>query len=153
MFNELVSDGNISLLASIDNFDVGIINQNGTSNKFSTYATWAISMNFWRRASRPDRVNLDIADPVLKHQVIAPKPPSGVDADEIVIIKEALNKLTDVQRAVLVGRFFRGETLETIGNREGFTKERARQIQITALNRLRSSLQPLAVTHGVVADP
>ncbi len=41
-FFELVSDGNISLIRAVEKFDVS------RGNKFSTYASWAIMMNFAR---------------------------------------------------------------------------------------------------------
>ena len=40
--DDLVSDGNMSLMRAVEKFDYG------RGNKFSTYATWAIMKNFAR---------------------------------------------------------------------------------------------------------
>ena len=61
-------------------------------------------------------------------------------------------KLNDKQRAVVERRFglhgYRRLTLEQIGQEIGVTRERVRQIQIDALNNLRSMME----NHGVNSD-
>lgn len=61
-------------------------------------------------------------------------------------------KLNDKQRAVVERRFglhgYRRLTLEEIGREIGVTRERVRQIQIDALNNLRSMME----SHGVNSD-
>ena len=56
-----------------------------------------------------------------------------------------MNTLSDKQRAVLERRFglhgYRRATLEEIGAEMGVTRERVRQIQLDALDRLRTNLE------------
>jgi RNA polymerase nonessential primary-like sigma factor len=66
--------------------------------------------------------------------------------DEVLSqIDDWLDELTDKQQAVLVRRFgLRGHsraTLEEVGAEIGVTRERVRQIQIDALQRLRAILE------------
>ena len=69
-----------------------------------------------------------------------------------VILDRWVFKLNDKQRAVVERRFglhgYRRLTLEEIGREIGVTRERVRQIQIDALNNLRSMME----SHGVNSD-
>lgn len=64
-----------------------------------------------------------------------------LDADQTAQITRWLNRLTPLEREVVVRRFGLGveeaETLESIGRDYRYTKERVRQIQMTALGKLR----------------
>ena len=59
------------------------------------------------------------------------------DADNLVALTEALDKLTQKERDVLRWRFGRGERLWQIGERLGVCRERVRQIEAHALRKLR----------------
>ena len=69
-----------------------------------------------------------------------------------VILDRWVFKLNDKQRVVVERRFglhgYRRLTLEEIGREIGVTRERVRQIQIDALNNLRSMME----SHGVNSD-
>ena len=60
-------------------------------------------------------------------------------------VEHWVNTLSDKQRAVLERRFglhgYRRATLEEIGAEMGVTRERVRQIQLDALDRLRTNLE------------
>lgn len=60
-------------------------------------------------------------------------------------LEEWLNQLSDKQREVVERRFglhgYESETLEQVGNEIGVTRERVRQIQIDALQRLRKIME------------
>jgi RNA polymerase nonessential primary-like sigma factor len=75
-----------------------------------------------------------------------PEPSEALQDDEVLSqIDDWLDELTDKQQAVLVRRFgLRGHsraTLEEVGAEIGVTRERVRQIQIDALQRLRAILE------------
>lgn len=75
-----------------------------------------------------------------------PEPSEALQDDEVLSrIDTWLDELTDKQQAVLVRRFgLRGyprATLEEVGAEIGVTRERVRQIQIDALQRLRGILE------------
>ncbi|MBE9562416.1 MAG: RNA polymerase sigma factor RpoS [Proteobacteria bacterium] len=82
--------------------------------------------------SIPDELNLD---PMLILQ----------DSDVIKHVKEWLSRLNDKQKIVIQRRFGIGSereyTLEEIGEELGLTRERVRQIQMTAMSRLRDLLK------------
>lgn len=64
----------------------------------------------------------------------------GIDWDQIGELLQAMDRLTPRQQRVLTARFYRRWTLEHVGGRLGVTRERARQIQEDALERLRHML-------------
>ncbi|HHM05785.1 MAG TPA: RNA polymerase sigma factor RpoS [Gammaproteobacteria bacterium] len=72
------------------------------------------------------------------------------EADVAACIEVWLGELNDKQRAVVESRFgLRGQdaaTLEQVGLRIGVTRERARQIQVEALSRLRQILENQGAT-------
>jgi RNA polymerase nonessential primary-like sigma factor len=68
------------------------------------------------------------------------------------VLEHWLERLTDKQRAVVERRFglhgYERATLEEVGEQIGVTRERVRQIQMDALNRLRSIME----SHGLSQD-
>lgn len=75
-----------------------------------------------------------------------PEPFEALEDEEVLgEIDQWLDQLTDKQRSVLLRRFgLRGHTkatLEDVGAEIGVTRERVRQIQIDALNRLRRLME------------
>ncbi len=133
---ELISIGNLALTRAVDKFDFA------RGYGFSTYATWAIRNEFRsvRRERRlvptdtatlPDTVDTRV-DPV--EQQLAQ------DRRER-IVAYLLGRLDERERRVLVGRFgigtAREETLGQLGAELGISKERVRQIEVQARNRLR----------------
>ncbi|MBU4459891.1 MAG: sigma-70 family RNA polymerase sigma factor, partial [Verrucomicrobia bacterium] len=52
-------------------------------------------------------------------------------------VAEVMGELNEQERAVLKGRFWDDESLEEIGEREGLSRERVRQVEAKALRRLR----------------
>jgi RNA polymerase sigma factor (sigma-70 family) len=141
-FFELVSDGNMSLIRAVEKFDFG------RGNKFSTYASWAIMKNFARsipeELSRRDRFVTGHDDMFEskaddrgneRQQENALRQMRGA-------IASILDKLDERERTIIVARFGLAEnteprTLEEIGREFGVTKERIRQLETRALNKLR----------------
>jgi RNA polymerase sigma factor (sigma-70 family) len=141
-FFEMVSDGNISLIRAIEKFDF----ERGF--KFSTYASWAIMKNF-ARSIPAEYTQLDRFrtgnDEVFDQ---ASDPRSERVNEEIVnrrqheALMELLSQLESRERDILVLRFglkdgAPPQTLEQVGHRLGVTKERIRQIESRALQKLR----------------
>ncbi|MFH1746022.1 MAG: sigma-70 family RNA polymerase sigma factor [Planctomycetota bacterium] len=153
-FADLVSEGNLALLRSVDKFDCA------RGFKFSTYACRAILKSFSRVAMRTARYrghfptefdpNLEKSD-FLEHK-------RGTVEDDCVdelktIIDSNLAKLSEVEERVIRARFAlddeetmsesdpRAKTLEQVGMMIGVTKERVRQIQNKALGKLRCVLE------------
>lgn len=54
-------------------------------------------------------------------------------------LQEAINKLSMKEKTVIIGRK-QGETLEQVGNKLGVTRERARQLEIQAVSKLKKLL-------------
>ena len=53
------------------------------------------------------------------------------------IVEEVLETLTNREEEVIRLRFFEGKTLQQIGRKLGVTRERIRQIETKAVNKLR----------------
>lgn len=145
-FFGLVSDGNMSLIRAVEKFDYA------RGNKFSTYASWAIMKNFARtipeeykhrdrfRTShdelfsaredeRSDQYEQESAQNARQHQV-----------------GRILSRLDDREKEIIISRFGldhsqEPRTLKEVGRTLGVTKERVRQIEARALNKLRVAAQ------------
>lgn len=84
-----------------------------------------------------------------------PEPPDLLQNDEVnAHIEQWLSELDEKQRDVVIRRFgLRGHdrcTLEQVGNALGVTRERARQIQMEALKRLRRILESKGFSSDVL---
>ncbi len=140
-FFELVSDGNMSLIRAVEKFDFS------RGNKFSTYASWAIMKNFARTIPeenyRRDRF-------VTGHEeMFEAAADNRTDEHEYEstqkrmqdAVKGMLGCLDDRERRIIISRYgISGapeKTLEQLGKEEGITKERVRQIESRAQDKLR----------------
>ncbi len=148
-FADLVSEGNMALLRSVDKFDCG------RGFKFSTYACRAILKAFSRQGMKLSKYRQRFPtdfDPALEksnHLETLREQHERECADEvkhIVLSNEA--DLTDVEQTVIHHRFgLDGDesseplTLEQVGQIIGVTKERVRQIQNKALEKIRMVLE------------
>ena len=149
-FADVVSEGNMALMRSVDKFDCG------RGFKFSTYACRAILKAFSRHGMKStkhrQRFPTDF-DPALEKSDFVEtrrateQAESAAEVRHIVETNEA--ELTSVERTVIVHRFGIGSptdassplTLEQVGQIIGVTKERVRQIQNKALAKLRSVIE------------
>ena len=151
-FSELISEGNMALLRSVDKFDCS------RGFKFSTYGCRAILKSFSRVAMRASRYNGLFPvefDPSLEKSDYVEQQREGMAekcADELRLILEGnLAGLSGVEERVIRERFAmtRGagkdepspKTLEQVGVLIGVTKERVRQIQNKALQKLKEVLE------------
>lgn len=141
-FFEMVSDGNMSLMRAIEKFDYT------KGNKFSTYATWAIMKNYARSIPAENKVldrfrtgndevfsfSEDERGSQFKDEVI--------NSRQHEVIMSILENLDDRERRIILHRYglekgTEPETLEQVGGRFGVTKERIRQIEARAMQKIR----------------
>lgn len=151
-FNEMVSEGNMALLRSVEKFDCS------RGYKFSTYSCRAILKAFSRVAMRASRYRGQFPtefDPGMERSDFVERRREGVVEDCLDELKDILvnnrAELSDVERTVIRERFALGfspdgtvlqpKTLEQVGLIIGVTKERVRQIQNNALRKIRSTLE------------
>ncbi len=149
-FNELISEGNLALLRSVDKFDCA------RGFKFSTYACRAILKSFSRVAMRTSRYRGRFPtefDPTLEKSDFVDRKRDDAQSACVNEIRTILSsnraELNDIERTVLKERFAldadapetKGKTLEEVGGLIGVTKERVRQIQNKALAKLRTLLE------------
>lgn len=142
-FNELVSDGNVSLMKAVEKFDYT------TGNRFSTYATWALYRNFARTIPderkrverfRPGDVSLLELKPDYRS---APRQAERVYVERTAQVERFMSGLNERERAIVEMRYGFGsvdskpKTLRQVGQCMGVTKERVRQIEIRALEKMR----------------
>ena len=141
-FFEMVSDGNMSLIRAIEKFDYT------KGNKFSTYATWAIMKNFARSIPAEYKV-LDRFRTGSDEVFLSSEESRGSQFEEEIVnhrqhqvIMSILEQLDDRERQIILHRYGLEQgteplTLEQVGSRMGVTKERIRQLESRALQKLR----------------
>jgi len=152
-FSDLVSEGNMALLRAVDKFDVA------RGFKFSTYACRAILKAFSRsgvKLSKYRQLFPTDFDPKLEKSDFMQKKREGHEDDCVdelrLIMKNNRADLTDIEQEVIEHRFGLGKrvetnpeagplTLEQVGRIIGVTKERVRQIQNKALEKIRLTLE------------
>jgi len=145
-FFELVSDGNMSLIRAVEKFDFA------RGNKFSTYASWAIMKNFARtipdELRHRDRFRTSHGEMFYsteEHRTDQYEQESAQLQREVQVGR-ILDRLDDREKNIIISRFGlnRGHeplTLKEVGAELGVTKERIRQIEARALNKLRLAAQ------------
>ena len=140
-FDEFMGEGHITLMRAVEKFDFS------RGVKFSTYATWAVlngcnallkkqnpatRQTFWQSA---DGVEESVAD----HRATAGEEKSVQELRHAV--GQLLLGLNSRERAIIEARFGfdldRSPTLKELGEGLGISKERVRQLQQRALQKLR----------------
>ncbi len=146
---DLVSEGNLALLRCVDKFDCA------RGFKFSTYACRAIMSGFARLGAKSARYRTQFPapfDPTFERSDFLEQQRAG-EADDCVsglklILSHNTADLSKVEQRVISARFAldragrkeqkgRPRTLEQVGALLGVSKERVRQIQNRALQKLR----------------
>jgi RNA polymerase primary sigma factor/RNA polymerase sigma factor len=143
-FFEMVSDGNLSLMKAVEKFDYT------RGFKFSTYATWALKMNYAREYTtairHSDRFR---TGPDERFDATADQRSDGFALERQQARREAqvaqiLDCLSDRERNVISKRYglgacAEGQTLKEVGSEIGVSKERIRQLEARALAKLRDA--------------
>ena len=143
-FTELVSEGNMALLRAVAKFDVS------RGFKLSTYACRAILKSFSRLATKTGRYRRRFPvefDPDYERSDYDVKKHEMQHEDALDALGEVLTRnradLSDVERTIVLERFAigsdrkKGRTLTEVGEIVGLTRERVRQIQKLAIEKLR----------------
>lgn len=140
-FDELVSEGNVALMRSVEKFNFAL------GNRFSTYATYAIQRHFFRLSHRGRQFRKRfVADDASLRERAADEPTTAYcSAEQIDMLKglfdRFLGELEPREREIVVARFgFDGKaprTFRELGSALGVCKERIRQIQGRAMDKLR----------------
>jgi len=146
-FSELISEGNMALLRAIEKFDVS------RGYKFSTYACRVILKSFSRLASKSNthrrRFGMEF-DPSMEPGDYIEQKRQAVQNDSLSRLHEILSEnradLNKTEQRVIDQRFALTEggkkkTLAVIGSEMGVSKERIRQIQRSALAKLRRAFR------------
>ena len=143
-FFQLVSDGNMSLIRAVEKFDYS------RGNKFSTYASWAIMKNFARTIPTEFRQR-DRFRPTSEELFLSRE---DQRTDRYVLeaaqerrteqVNRILDSLDEREQKIIISRFGldynqEPQTLKEVGAELGVTKERIRQIEARALNKLRAA--------------
>ena len=143
--NELISDGNVSLMQAVEKFDYA------KGFRFSTYASWALLKNFAKtipednyRGEKFVTGQADLLDCV-------PDAKNSAKREELATsmrgaINRVLSKLSARERQVVRSRFGIGaedhaQTLGEVGKDMNVTRERVRQLEARALEKMRTLLQ------------
>jgi RNA polymerase primary sigma factor len=147
-FAEMVSEGNMALLRAVNKFDVD------RGFKFSTYACRAILKALSRTAMKASRHRTRFPvefEPDLEKSDWHDRCCNVVEGDCIdelkAIVDRNLADLSNVEQTVIRRRFNWKQaeqsplTLEEVGRIIGVTKERVRQIQKTALAKIRAVME------------
>lgn len=165
-FTEMISEGNLALLRSVDKFDCS------RGFKFSTYACRAILKSFSRTAQQTSRYRARFPtgfDPTMQKSDFLDQKRASVESDCIDDLRQILQRnlanLSDIEQQVICARFALspnddpfGErpapmTLEQVGALIGRTKERVRQIQNLGLMKLRQAMHDSNSRFGPLDGP
>jgi RNA polymerase sigma factor (sigma-70 family) len=143
---ELISDGNVTLMRAVDGFDAH------RGHRFSTYATLALMKGFARGVpallEARGRAGL-AADPAALAAL--PDARGGRMAERMVArdeVRQLISLLDERERRVLLAHYGIaaagdegvGDSYEELGHRMGLSRQRVRQIEQSALAKLRAAV-------------
>jgi len=141
VFEELVSEGNLALMRAVEKFNFAL------GNRFSTYATYAIQRHFFRLShrGRQHRKRFVTDEDALKGRAEELPTSDYCSTEQIGMLKELftgfLAELEPRERRIVVARFgFDGKpprTFRELGSQMGVCKERIRQIQSRAMEKIK----------------
>lgn len=157
-FEDRVQEGSIGLLKAIQSFDAA------AGFTFATYATKKVKHEIRRAVQKADTVRIPINQQDGRRDLSAAAAdfrnmacldtPVGEDGDATlgdlvgdmdaafadVDFRMAVSHLSEREADILTLRYMMGETLQEVGDRYGFSRERARQVEAKALGKLNAAL-------------
>ncbi|MFM7108330.1 MAG: sigma-70 family RNA polymerase sigma factor [Planctomycetaceae bacterium] len=143
-FFDLVSDGNMSLIRAVEKFDYA------RGNKFSTYASWAIMKNYARtipdehkRRDRFRAADMEMLQSAADRRADEYQQRLAA-SDRLAQVGRFLDRLDPREQTIIIRRYgldheHEPQTLKEVGSALGVTKERVRQIEAKALEKLREA--------------
>ena len=151
---ELISEGNLAVMNAVEKFDYS------RGFKFSTYATWAIVKRFATYRTKLSKRSRQIIQAV-EQEPLEVAQDLRVEPSMVVAVESARKSLFDVMRDTLEQReqtivqehfgldeqqkvpgLRKAKSLSQIAALVGLSKERVRQIELLALQKLRKVLTP-----------
>ena len=149
VFDDLLSEGIVSLLRAVDNFDF----ERGF--RFSTYATRIIHRDLWRAIGKDQKNRLRFStgnDPLLDGRSEETTSMVGERNSSEVLgtLDQLLETLDERERVIITARFGletsgKKETFTALGKQLGVSKERIRQLAERALKKLQEAANQLGL--------
>lgn len=150
-FDDLMSEGNEILLKAITKFDFS------RGFRFSTYATHSVQRHFFRYTQRQQKRNMveyrsavEILNEVPSDE-LDPLIAQWIQEEERIseLVARMAERLDEREQVVISGRFGLStggvvRTLRELAGDLGLSKERVRQLQIVAVDKLRDFFDELA---------
>ena len=149
VFDDLLSEGIVSLLRAVDNFDF----ERGF--RFSTYATRIIHRDLWRAIGRDQKNRLRFStgnNPLLDGRSEEPSSLVGDRSSNqvLALLDQLLDRLDERERVIVSARFGldssgKKETFTALGKQLGVSKERIRQLAERAMKKLQDAARELGL--------
>ena len=150
--DDLVSEGNMILINAVDKFDYS------RGFRFSTYATHAIQRHYFRylqRNQKKKKREIATSTELLSDVIPGTENDAPLDYKVANSIIERFHDCLDERETVIIRERFglneeeTSETLKVVADRVGLSKERVRQLQMRAIEKL----QDLAIKMKLRLDP
>ena len=147
-FDDLLSEGIACLMNAVEKFDFD------RGFRFSTYATMAVRRDVFRSITRSHRDKTrfatgasEILDQQLNDETPEERTESGLRKIDSSIV-QMLSHLDDREQFIVKARYGfidigMKPTYSKLGEKLGISKERVRQLQLRAMNKLRDSIHDL----------